>query len=201
MSVAVIGLGSVLLGDDGFGPFVVELLRTRYAFPPEVALLDLGTPGLGLTTYLCGHEALVLVDAVAGTGHPGDIRLYEGAELECLPMAPRVSPHDPAVLEALAVARLAGQGPREVRLVGAVPGGREPGAGLSPRMRGAAEAAVEIVRRQVEGWGFPARRHDGGGIEHDWWLRAGPGTLQPSFAGRRREAGRPERANAGRQAA
>jgi hydrogenase maturation protease len=192
MSVAVIGLGNVLLGDDGFGPFVVELLRTRYAFPPEVALLDLGTPGLGLTSYLCGHEAVVLVDAVAAAGQPGDIRLYEGAELERLPIAPRVSPHDPAVFEALAVARLAGEAPREVCLVGAAPGGREPGAGLSPRMRGAAEAAVEIVRRQVEDWGFPAQCHDGAAVEHEWWLRAGADTPDPSLTdcGRGRLTGR-----------
>ena len=61
MTLAVIGLGNVLLGDDGFGPFVVELLRRRYGFPPAVELLDLGTPGLGLVTYVHGHDAVVIV--------------------------------------------------------------------------------------------------------------------------------------------
>ncbi|HTX53070.1 MAG TPA: hydrogenase maturation protease [Candidatus Baltobacteraceae bacterium] len=175
MSLAVIGLGNVLLGDDGFGPFVVELLRRRYAFPPEVELLDLGTPGLGLISYLHGHDAVVIVDTIAGGGAPGELRVYEGAELERLPAAPRVSPHDPAVSEALAVARLAGTGPYDVCLVGAVPSSLELGAGLSRQVRAAADAAAEIVRRRVEERGFAAQRHDAGQVDDNWWLRAEPG--------------------------
>lgn len=171
MSLAVIGIGNVLLGDDGFGPFVVEILRTRYVFPPEVELLDLGTPGLGLITYLHGHDTVVLVDAVAGAGSPGDVRVYEGAELERLPVAPRVSPHDPAVSEALAVARLARTGPFDVCLVGAVPGSLELGAGLSPQVRAAADAAAEIVRQRVEVRGFAIRPRDANLPEQDWWRR------------------------------
>jgi hydrogenase maturation protease len=170
MSLAVIGLGNVLLGDDGFGPFVVELLHRRYVFPPEVELLDLGTPGLGLISYLHGHDAVVIVDTVAGPGSPGEVRLYEGGELERLPIAPRVSPHDPAVPEALAIARLAGHGPHDVCLVGAVPGSLELGAGLSLQVRAAADAAAEIVRRRVEEHGFAVRRRDAGRVEHDWWV-------------------------------
>jgi len=171
MSLAVIGLGNVLLGDDGFGPFVVELLRTRYVFPPEVELLDLGTPGLGLISYLHGHDAVVIVDAVAGAGSPGNVRVYEEAELERLPVAPRVSPHDPAVSEAIAVARLVGTSSLDVCLVGAVPGSQELGAGLSPSVRAAADAAAEIVRQRVEEHGFAVRPRDADLPEQDWWIR------------------------------
>jgi hydrogenase maturation protease len=173
VSLAVIGLGNVLLGDDGFGPFVVELLRTRYAFPPEVELLDLGTPGLGLISYLHGHEAVVIVDAVAGEGNPGDVRVYEEVELERLPIVPRVSPHDPAVAEALSITRLAGDGPYDVCLVGAVPGSLELGAGLSPQARAAADAAAEIVRRRIEARGIAVRRRDADDVAQDWWMEPG----------------------------
>jgi hydrogenase maturation protease len=175
VTLAIIGLGNVLLGDDGFGPFVVELLRTRHVFPAEVELLDLGTPGLGLISYLHGHDSVVIVDAVAAPGSPGDVREYGGDELERLPVAPRVSPHDPAVSEALAVARLAASGPLDVCLVGAVPGSLELGAGLSPRMRAAADAAADIVRRRVEGRGFEVRPRATEALEHDWWIRTAPG--------------------------
>jgi hydrogenase maturation protease len=176
MSVAVIGLGNVLLGDDGFGPFVVELLRTRYAFPPEVALLDLGTPGLGLTSYLCGHEAVVIVDSLVGSGIPGDVRVYDGLGLDRMAAVPRVSPHDPAVGEALAIARAAGAGPSEACLLAAVPISLELGTGLSRQMRAAADAASEIARRRVEKLGFAVRRRDTSWIEDDWWLRRLPRT-------------------------
>ncbi len=122
MNIAVIGLGNVLLGDDGFGPYVVELLRTRYNFPSEVELLDLGTPGLGLIGYLHGRDAVVIVDAVAGGTTPGIVRVYEGDEIERMVPGPRVSPHDPAVAEALCVVRAAGGAPCEACVVGVVPG-------------------------------------------------------------------------------
>jgi hydrogenase maturation protease len=179
MSLAVIGLGNVLLGDDGFGPFVTELLTTRYDFPPEVELLDLGTPGLGLVTYLHGHDSVVIVDAVKGPWTPGEVRVFESEELERMPAVPRVSPHDPAVAEALSVARAAGHGPGEACLVGAVPRSSELGASLTPEMRAAADAAAEIVRQRVEERGFAVRRRDARGVEDGWWhrpreARAGP---------------------------
>ena len=173
MSLAVIGLGNVLLGDDGFGPFVVELLRTRYVFPSEVELLDLGTPGLGLISYLHGHDAVVIVDAVAGAGTPGDVRVYEEVELERMPTAARVSPHDPAVAEALSITRLSGDGPHDVCLIGAVPGSLELGEGLSPQVRAAADAAAEIVRQRIEERGFAVRRRDAGHVAEDWWMEPG----------------------------
>jgi hydrogenase maturation protease len=149
---------------------VVELLRTRYVFPPQVELLDLGTPGLGLISYIHGHDAVVIVDAVAGPGIPGNLRVYEGVELERLPAVPRVSPHDPAVPEALAMARLAGRGPHEACLVGAVFRSRELGACLSPPVRAAADTAVEIVRQRVEDRGFAVKARAADRVEDDWWL-------------------------------
>jgi hydrogenase maturation protease len=181
VSVTIIGLGNVLLGDDGFGPFVVEVLRRSYILPAEVELLDLGTPGLGLISYLCGSEAVVIVDTVAGVGIPGNVRVYEGADLERLPSHPRVSPHDPAVLEALSVARLAGKGPRDVCLVGAVPGSLELGAGLSPQVRAAVDVAAEIVRRRAQERGFEVQRREAAHVEPDWWMASKAGRFPLPF--------------------
>ena len=148
--IAVIGIGNVLLGDDGFGPYVVELLQSRWSFPSTVALIDAGTPGLDLVSYLLGREVVILVDAIAADGQPGELRVYSGAELQRLPLQPRVSPHDPAVQEALWTAQLAGFDP-QVILIGAIPLATETGAGLSPTLRDTAlDAAVLVVRELRE---------------------------------------------------
>jgi len=42
--VSIIGLGNVLLGDDGFGCLAVEVFRCEYECNPEVEIIDLGTP-------------------------------------------------------------------------------------------------------------------------------------------------------------
>jgi len=171
-SIAVIGLGNVLLGDDGFGPSVVELLRAGWNFPASVTLIDAGTPGLDLVNYLDGREVVILVDTVAATGAPGELRLYRGEELRCLPMKPRVSPHDPAVQEALWIAEFGGSGPRQIVLVGVIPAATGLGTGLSTPVREAARAAGVLVIEELRKNGAsPAPLH-APRVPDAWWLRA-----------------------------
>src|SRR5512138_763879 len=95
--VRVLGLGNVLMGDDAFGPWVIEELLARWEIPGAVSVVDVGTPGLDLTPYLGGADAVVLVDTVKADGPPGRIHVYEKRELLRLPAAPRLSPHDPGL--------------------------------------------------------------------------------------------------------
>jgi hydrogenase maturation protease len=166
--IAVIGLGNLLLGDDGFGPTVIELLRAGWQFPECVDLIDAGTPGLALTTYVLDREAVILIDAVAAHGESGELRLYRGAELQRIPMKPRVSPHDPAVGEALAIAEFAGLDLHRVLLVGAIPQSTAAGVGLTDAMRSAADAAAAIVVQELAGRGIHVMRQRFLPVQ-PWW--------------------------------
>jgi hydrogenase maturation protease len=174
--VGVIGLGNVLMGDDAFGPWVVQTLVAEYEFPDGVSVEDLGTPGLDLVPYVTELEAVVLVDTVRSDAPPGTVRLYGREELlEHAPPA-RLSPHDPGVKEALLFAEFAGPGPREVLLVGAVPETRAMGAPLSPTLREAVPRAVAAVLRELERLGCPAVPRAGPRPPRIWWeARPGPG--------------------------
>jgi hydrogenase maturation protease len=77
----VVGLGNVLLGDDGFGPLVIERFRAEYECDPNVEVLDLGTPGLDLVPYLQDAALVVIVDAVNAAGNPGSLHLYAEDQL------------------------------------------------------------------------------------------------------------------------
>jgi hydrogenase maturation protease len=167
--VGVIGLGNVLMGDDAFGPWVVQVLLAEYAFPDDVSVQDLGTPGLDLTPYVTDLEALVLVDAVRSKAAPGTVRLYRRDDL--LKHAPqtRLSPHDPGVKEALLTAEFAGRGPREVLLVGAVPETTAMGVRLSPALRAAVPRAAAEVLRELERVGSPAVPRNVALPPDIWW--------------------------------
>ena len=167
--IAVFGLGNVLLGDDAVGPFVIELLRAGYELPENVAVADLGTPGLGLPAYLSEADAVVLVDAVAATGEPGEVRLYRRADLHRVPPKPRVSPHDPAVQEALALVEFAGSGPRDLLLVGIIPEHSTLGAGLSERARRACQPAIDAVLCELARLGAPATPRRELQPPNIWW--------------------------------
>lgn len=173
--IAVVGLGNVLLGDDGFGPFVVELLRAGWDFPAGVELIDAGTPGLGLVTHLDDREVLLLVDAVGATGRPGERRRYSGDDLRTLPPKPRVSPHDPAVQEAIWITDLAGRGPRRVVLFGVIPASLNVGLQLSPPVRDAAAATAALVVHELAACGAPPVPRVNPPTPDAWWLRLAAG--------------------------
>lgn len=187
--IAVLGLGNVLMGDDGFGPHVVKRLVAGWTFPAHVRVDDVGTPGLDLTPYVSDVDALIVVDTVHAPGTPGTVRCWRKDEL--LKHAPpqRVSPHDPGVKEVLFSLDFEGRGPREVLLVGAVPASTEMGTELTPGIRTGLEPALNEVLRELARLGAPAapRAHP---LEPDLWWE------NPDGAAVREEAMR-ERARAG----
>ena len=76
MHIRVLGLGNVLMGDDGFGPAVIHALGSEWELP-DVEVHDVGTPGLDLVPFLSGAECVVLVDTVRADGPPGHVRRYD----------------------------------------------------------------------------------------------------------------------------
>ena len=91
----VLGLGNVLLEDDGVGAAAVSLLLERYKVPPGVQVLDGGTLGLSLLPYLNAADAVILIDAVRAEGPPGSLVRVEGNEVAPA-VATRLSPHQVA---------------------------------------------------------------------------------------------------------
>jgi hydrogenase maturation protease len=167
--VRVLGLGNVLMGDDAFGPWVVEELLARWEIPAGVSVVDVGTPGLDLTPYLGGADAVVIADTVHADGPPGRIHTYEKAQLLRLPAVPRLSPHDPGLADALLALTLAGSAPREVVLVGAVPASVAKGIGLSQSLRRAVAPAAAEVARRLAALGLPCFPRAEGAEPSPWW--------------------------------
>jgi hydrogenase maturation protease len=172
--VGVIGLGNVLMGDDAFGPWVVQTLLAEHEFPDGVTVEDLGTPGLDLIPWITDLEALVLVDTVRSDAAPGTLRLYRRDDILKHAPQPRLSPHDPALKEALLTAEFAGRGPREVLLVGAVPETSAMGVSLSEALRRAVPAAAEEVLKELARLGRPATRRRAPLAPDTWWASEAP---------------------------
>jgi hydrogenase maturation protease len=173
MKVAVLGLGNVLMCDDAFGPYVIRTLEARYAFPEEVTLQDLGTPGLDLHPFIAGQDALIIVDTVKSDGVAGEIRTYRRDEILRHPPGPRVSPHDPGLKEALLSLEFAAEGPGEVFLVGVIPGTVKAGVGLSPAVEDAVERVMNEIVGELARLGRAARPIDTPREPDLWWEETG----------------------------
>lgn len=170
----VLGIGNVLMGDDAVGPYAVKLLEAGWEFPPEVAVLEAGTPGLDLTVFLHGVETALVLDAVrAEGGLPGEIRRYGREALLAGSPGPAMSPHEPGLRETLLTLQVGGGGPSEVRLLGMVPARVETGVGLSEPVRAAVPRLVEAVVAELGALGAPPRKRARPLPPDLWWERRG----------------------------
>jgi hydrogenase maturation protease len=167
--IRVLGLGNVLMSDDGFGPFVVRVLEATYASPEGVEFIDAGTPGLDLTPFLLGTDAVIFVDTVSSRGVPGEIRVYDKDAILKVPPQARTGGHDPALKEALLTVAAAGRGPAQVVLVGAIPGWIATGVSLSPRLEAAVGPAVLAVVEALAAMGVRLERRRHPATPHIWW--------------------------------
>lgn len=149
----VLGLGNVLLSDDGVGPAIISRLRDAHVVPAGVQLLDGGTLGLSLLPYLEDAKAVILVDAIAADEAPGTLVRLEGSEVGPA-VATRLSPHQVGVADLLEGARWHDREPARIVLLGVVPESIELGVGLSrPVLRSMPELA-ELVRAEIAACGF-----------------------------------------------
>ena len=171
MDIRVLGLGNVLMGDDGFGPYVIESLLAGYAFADAVSVIDVGTPGLDLTPFLLGADAVIVVDSVRSDGAAGALRIYRRDQILRHAPQQRLGPHDPGFKQTLLALEFAGSAPSDVVLVGAVPQTTAPSARLSPPVRAAVAGAVEGVLLELARLGAPATPLEAPLAVAPWWER------------------------------
>jgi hydrogenase maturation protease len=169
--IAVLGIGNVLIGDDAFGPYVVNSFEAAYDVHPDVDVLDVGTPGLDLVPHLVGYDAVVIVDTVRATGGEGDLRFYTKADILKHAPTPRTNPHDPGLKDTLLMLDLLGTGPTDVYLIGAIPSLVKTGTGLSPILQSKVVPAVVAVAETLTRIGYPPAPK-AVPVEPDiWWER------------------------------
>jgi len=157
------------MGDDGAGPYALAVFSAQYQVSEEVTVLDIGTPGLDLVPHLTDVDALLLVDTVRSDAAPGTIRTYDKNTLLRAKLPPRLSPHDPAVGQCLAMLEIADCGPREVLLIGIVPEKTSFGPGLSDSVQAAIPAVVEKIAEELRARGAAAERRSDPQTPDVWW--------------------------------
>ena len=152
MNNAVIGIGQSLRGDDGVGPEAVRRWSADHAptaEDPQIHILLLETPGLGLLDDLEPADSAILVDAVS-TGRPaGTVRVFDPIPDTGLSAAEKTA-HGFGVAETISVARKTGSRlPKRLILIGIEGGQYALGAGLSDPVHAAIPFAAEKIQEVV----------------------------------------------------
>ena len=169
-NVCVIGLGNVLLGDDGFGPLAVESFRCQYECSPEVEILDLGTPGLDLAPYLYDIDLVIIADAVKADAKPGTLCVYSEDDIVCGRGKLRLSAHDPGLQECIAQLKIAGHAPSQLIVVGVVAESCSLGDPFSAAVVAAVPAALEVIASLLVERGIHCIRRNAPEEPKLWWV-------------------------------
>ena len=168
--VLVAGVGNVLHGDDGFGVELATRLAKR-SWPRGVDVIETGIGGMTLIQELLrGYEALLLLDAHAGGGEPGTVRLLEPRLPELSALDPHslrdyfADTHFATPIRALSLLERLGRLPARVAIIGCEPAAHEELAiGLSAPVAAALERAESIALQWIgkQLAAPPARSYDG----------------------------------------
>ena len=128
--ILVIGMGNVLMQDEGIGVRAVEELESRYIIPDRVTVIDGGTTGMELFEPIRNCQQLVVADAI-NTGAPyGTIVRIANQEIPAF-FQTKLSNHQLGLSDLLALLQLKAEVPEHVAIIGMVPHSLKNKLGLS----------------------------------------------------------------------
>ncbi len=168
--VLIGGIGNVLLGDDGVGPYLVQLLLSRYEFDDGVEGLDLGTPALDLIDQISGKDVVILIDSVDTDAAPGTVLLYRKDEIIQHRPSVRMDPHSPALVDTLLSAELFGVAPANLLLVGIAAESYEPSCSLSKPVEASLDPAIVEILSELDRNSIAYRLREYPVALEAWWV-------------------------------
>lgn len=161
-SVLLLGIGNVLWADEGFGVRVVEHLRRHYRFPESVTVMDGGTQGVYLVEHVQAAEVLVIFDAIDYGLAPGTLHCLYDDEVPAFLGAKKMSLHQTGFQEVLIMARMLGQYPKQLLLIGVQPYELDDyGGSLRAEVKAQLQPAIERALAYLRQFGVEALRLSG----------------------------------------
>jgi hydrogenase maturation protease len=145
--IVVIGVGNLLLKDEGIGIHVIQTLQ-EIELPPDVTLIDGGTsPELWAYTRI--GDKMIIIDAAKAGGKPGAVYRFRPEDI----MAEKGilnSAHELGVIEALNLMTFAGNKPGDVVIIGIEPAEISPGLELSTVLRQKIPDIIKVVLKEIQ---------------------------------------------------
>ncbi len=160
--VTLLGLGSILMRDEGVGVHAVRFIETQYEIPPGLEIVDGGTSGLDLLPFIENRDRLLVVDAVNFGKHPGYIGVLTNQEVPAL-FGSKDSLHHLGLMDVLAAALLLDAAPKEICLIGIQPLAIETGLDLSGIIQAKLGELVDQVITRLRDWGLTVQSLPGKG--------------------------------------
>lgn len=144
--IVVIGVGNLLLKDEGIGIHTVKALQ-EINLPPYIELIDGGTSP-DLIAYTRVGDKMIIIDATKTGGEPGAVYRFTPEDLAG-GKGTLTSAHEMGVAENLNLMKLTGNEPREIIIIGIEPKEIDWGTELSPEIQGKLPEIIKVVLREM----------------------------------------------------
>ena len=152
--LTVLGIGNVLMGDEGVGVRVLAAVREARVWPEGVEFVDGGAGGMNLLNVIEAAERLVVFDAAEMHLPPGEFRVIAPEQVSA-DTEGRMSMHDVPFLETLDLCERFGRRPERVAILAIQPKvvdyGRELSDELAAALEGIVAAGVALIADALEG--------------------------------------------------
>ncbi len=158
-NILVIGMGNVLMQDEGVGVRAVEELENRYLIPEGVRVVDGGTTGMELFEPIRNCDHLVVADAV-NTGDPyGTLVRIANEEIPAF-FQTKLSNHQLGLSDLLALLTMKDSVPEHVSIIGMVPHSLENKLGLTPEAEAGLAGMVEMLVAELSSLGVELQERE-----------------------------------------
>ena len=146
----VLGIGNVLLADEGVGVHALRHLAERHPVLPGVRYLDGGTLSFTLAEAVEEADRLIVLDAARLGEAPGAVRCFEADAMDRFLASRRSSVHEVGLADLMDIARLTGHVPTPRALIGIEPahiGWERPSPVVAAAIPGAARHVLGLLAR------------------------------------------------------
>ena len=140
----ILGVGNLLLKDEGVGIHVIRALE-KETLPAHVTLMDGGTGGLHLISWLTGYDHIIMVDATLDTNPPGTVRLIRPKYASDYP--PLMSAHEIGLRDMIETMILTDDLPEVHLIVVSAANLNEVNMELTPEVEASVPEVIEIIRK------------------------------------------------------
>jgi len=149
--ILIVGLGNILMADDGLGIVALKELRKRYGQQKDICLLEVGTSILDYITDIANTETLIVIDAITAGGTAGTIyRIDEESSQLAEGCCLSLDSHGWGLLEAVVLSRKLTGLPDRLLIYGIEPYICKYGIFLSSPVQKSLKKLVDIVQQSVD---------------------------------------------------
>lgn len=155
--IVILGVGNLLLSDEGVGVHVANELM-KMDLPPGVSVVEGGTDGFGLLNVITEADRLIVIDSVKGGADPGSIYRFDIDDIRNCPSGFKTSVHQIGILEVVNLSGLIGKTPHTT-VIGIEPKSLEMRMELSPEIKAKVPRIIELIFDELEKYNIKKTRH------------------------------------------